>query len=115
MVPWTCHCEVDSLSSATGPRAWRRHVAIPISAPSPNSPPSANWVEAFHITIAESTRARNDSATSASSATIVSRSEEHTSELQSLMRTSYAVFCSQKKKTNHSDDKTYIMQSLMPV
>src|SRR3546814_8193999 len=28
------------------------------------------------------------------------RSEEHTSELQSLMRTSYAVFCLQKKKTN---------------
>src|SRR3546814_2887646 len=30
------------------------------------------------------------------------RSEEHTSELQSLMRTSYAVFCLQKKtKHNH--------------
>src|SRR3546814_9307900 len=28
----------------------------------------------------------------------VSRSEEHTSELQSLMRISYAVFCLQKKK-----------------
>src|SRR3546814_2634801 len=28
----------------------------------------------------------------------VSRSEEHTSELQSLMRTSYAVFCLKKKK-----------------
>src|SRR3546814_8342346 len=27
----------------------------------------------------------------------ISRSEEHTSELQSLMRTSYAVFCSKKK------------------
>src|SRR3546814_2142367 len=27
-----------------------------------------------------------------------SRSEEHTSELQSLMRISYAVFCLQKKK-----------------
>src|SRR3546814_6256333 len=26
------------------------------------------------------------------------RSEEHTSELQSLMRTSYAVFCLEKKK-----------------
>src|SRR3546814_8272198 len=26
------------------------------------------------------------------------RSEEHTSEIQSLMRTSYAVFCSNKKK-----------------
>src|SRR3546814_6905841 len=28
------------------------------------------------------------------------RSEEHTSELQSLMRTSYAVFCLNKKKDN---------------
>src|SRR3546814_9032168 len=28
----------------------------------------------------------------------VSRSEEHTSELQTLMRTSYAVFCLKKKK-----------------
>src|SRR3546814_9796778 len=30
----------------------------------------------------------------------VTRSEEHTSELQSLMRNSYAVFCLKKKKTN---------------
>src|SRR3546814_2854202 len=29
------------------------------------------------------------------------RSEEHTSELQSLMRISYAVFCLKKKKTRH--------------
>src|SRR3546814_10248203 len=29
------------------------------------------------------------------------RSEEHTSELQSLMRISYAVFCLKKKKTNY--------------
>src|SRR3546814_9126652 len=28
------------------------------------------------------------------------RSEEHTSELQSLMRSSYAVFCLNKKNTN---------------
>src|SRR3546814_9704628 len=28
------------------------------------------------------------------------RSEEHTSELQSLLRTSYAVFCLQKKRPN---------------
>src|SRR3546814_1809289 len=28
------------------------------------------------------------------------RSEEHTSELQSLMRTSYAVFCLKQKKAN---------------
>src|SRR3546814_10581826 len=31
----------------------------------------------------------------------VSRSEEHTSELQSLMRISYAVFCLKKKKNTH--------------
>src|SRR3546814_7242668 len=30
---------------------------------------------------------------------VVNRSEEHTSELQSLMRTSYAVFCLKKKKS----------------
>src|SRR3546814_6016097 len=30
------------------------------------------------------------------------RSEEHTSELQSLMRNSYAVFCLQKKKTQQN-------------
>src|SRR3546814_8292759 len=35
------------------------------------------------------------------------RSEEHTSELQSLMRISYAVFCLNKKKvtTQHSDNQ----------
>src|SRR3546814_10729824 len=30
------------------------------------------------------------------------RSEEHTSELQSLMRNSYAVFCLEKKKNIHN-------------
>src|SRR3546814_10019331 len=30
------------------------------------------------------------------------RSEEHTSELQSLMRISYAVFCLKKKKKNNT-------------
>src|SRR3546814_8954144 len=34
------------------------------------------------------------------------RSEEHTSELQSLMRISYAVFCLKKKKTNITAKKT---------
>src|SRR3546814_3662618 len=32
-----------------------------------------------------------------------SRSEEHTSELQSLMRISYAVFCLKKKKHKHTN------------
>src|SRR3546814_5969632 len=33
------------------------------------------------------------------------RSEEHTSELQSLMRISYAVFCLKKKKRTKSNNK----------
>src|SRR3546814_6703282 len=33
------------------------------------------------------------------------RSEEHTSELQSLMRISYAVFCLKKKKKQTKKDK----------
>src|SRR3546814_8682456 len=41
------------------------------------------------------------------------RSEEHTSELQSLMRISYAVFCWQKNKTTQAQTtKLYIMQIL---
>src|SRR3546814_7529356 len=32
------------------------------------------------------------------------RSEEHTSELQSLMRISYAVFCLKKKKKQHTQN-----------
>src|SRR3546814_9952445 len=35
------------------------------------------------------------------------RSEEHTSELQSLMRISYAVFCLKKKKISNSPKTIY--------
>src|SRR3546814_1164520 len=44
----------------------------------------------------------------------VARSEEHTSELQSLMRISYAVFCLKKKKKNSEqlDDHTQIHSSI---
>src|SRR3546814_2685224 len=40
----------------------------------------------------------------------IGRSEEHTSELQSLMRISYAVFCLKKKKITkkYKTDHTYI-------
>src|SRR3546814_8584564 len=40
------------------------------------------------------------------------RSEEHTSELQSLMRISYAVFClkKKKKKTRHKVQKKYYIK-----
>src|SRR3546814_5583705 len=35
---------------------------------------------------------------------VAARSEEHTSELQSLMRISYAVFCLKKKKNRQTRD-----------
>src|SRR3546814_2664559 len=38
---------------------------------------------------------------------LLRRSEEHTSELQSLMRISYAVFCLKKKKTIKTNETTY--------
>src|SRR3546814_7016256 len=38
------------------------------------------------------------------------RSEEHTSELQSLMRTSYAVFCLKKKKKQKNKHINYRLQ-----
>src|SRR3546814_6171855 len=44
----------------------------------------------------------------------VVRSEEHTSELQSLMRISYAVFCLKKKtnkRRNEDTQKSHLLQS----
>src|SRR3546814_5482693 len=40
--------------------------------------------------------------------TLALRSEEHTSELQSLMRISYAVFCLKKKNINISQHMYYV-------
>src|SRR3546814_9931240 len=42
------------------------------------------------------------------------RSEEHTSELQSLMRISYAVFCLKKKTHHHHQPTTHITPSPPP-
>src|SRR3546814_8838043 len=41
------------------------------------------------------------------SSLIALRSEEHTSELQSLMRISYAVFCLKKKTNKQKTELTY--------
>src|SRR3546814_5040220 len=41
-------------------------------------------------------------------------SEEHTSELQSLMRISYAVFCLKKKKSTHTTDHSQIYHTKQP-
>src|SRR3546814_7467572 len=53
--------------------------------------------------------AKHDVAAFAEAAASFLRSEEHTSELQSLMRISYAVFCLQKK---HYNKNLYMQYSL---
>src|SRR3546814_1070931 len=70
------------------------HDALPISTPRPSracrgAPPRSDASRPW-------TCDRSSTAVSA-----LGRSEEHTSELQSLMRISYAVFCLKKKTTNH--------------
>src|SRR3546814_7825093 len=43
------------------------------------------------------------------------RSEEHTSELQSLMRISYAVFCLKKKITSNNNLYTHITRHTLTI
>src|SRR3546814_2188127 len=51
---------------------------------------------------------KDDGEVSGNHAENITRSEEHTSELQSLMRNSYAVFCLKKNKkhTKHTHNKS---------
>src|SRR3546814_9642721 len=66
-----------------------RPAAVAARGPTPRRPASLEPQRQSHDTRAEPRGARD-------------RSEEHTSELQSLMRISYAVFCLKKKKqTNY--------------
>src|SRR3546814_8290234 len=59
-------------------------------------------VNAVNERIAEAVRDRDSSRFPR----IARRSEEHTSELQSLMRISYAVFCLKKKHIKHTKKTT---------
>src|SRR3546814_9613262 len=66
------------------------------SAPTCVSSPRAAWWMLPNVSAATS------SARPATGPATVPRSEEHTSELQSLMRISYAVFCLNKTKERHT-------------
>src|SRR3546814_3385352 len=66
---------------------------IPLTAPITNWPPTSSWPMRLQ----------------AAACGLRHRSEEHTSELQSLMRISYAVFCLKKKKQSENIyDTNYI-------
>src|SRR3546814_6531539 len=50
------------------------------------------------VTLAVNAKMRRTGVCGATETILIDRSEEHTSELQSLMRISYAVFCLKKKR-----------------
>src|SRR3546814_1999508 len=54
---------------------------------------------------ARSSRRHSEITSSIADPELLGRSEEHTSELQSLMRISYAVFCLKKKKHKKTKNK----------
>src|SRR3546814_8912831 len=69
------------------------------------SPAAAQTLPAGLTTpVADDVAALRDAALKDDVAWDIVRSEEHTSELQSLMRISYAVFCLKKKKTKQNNN-----------
>src|SRR3546814_5371351 len=95
-------------------------------APSPNTKPSRSRSQGREAVVGSSLRVesarmaakppmpKGDTVDSAPPATMT-RSEEHTSELQSLMRNSYAVLCLKKKNKNHQhkeENKTTIKMTI---
>src|SRR3546814_8652393 len=81
------------------------HYALPISGP---TMVRKLWVSKWPasramVSVRPITRVRN--AGRPGWVTVAARSEEHTSELQSLMRISYAVFCLKKKKKQKQQKK----------
>src|SRR3546814_6843523 len=97
------------------------HDALPISARSstPTRPrrsctrPHARWNMIPSDSMRPKRACSNCARWRANMASSPTRSEEHTSELQSLMRISYAVFCLKKKnKQNKSPNKTNYERSI---
>src|SRR3546814_5830956 len=84
------HEEALQSQSAAQAAATRFAETVPVSAKGP---------EVFDFDAMVRERAEAEKAPLSQSPRFIARSEEHTSELQSLMRISYAVFCLKKKKT----------------
>src|SRR3546814_2742468 len=100
-------------SYATTPIVPPAPAPVAVAPPAPNPVTREADAEAqFHVMAGEMAADRNQPGIAASEfiaalqrvddADLAKRSEEHTSELQSLMRNSYAVFCLKKKNTRES-------------
>src|SRR3546814_5273203 len=75
--------------------------SVPLSAATTRYGSSPSW----RTTLSGCTTSPSTRLSVMSSMPLMNRSEEHTSELQSLMRISYAVFCLKKKQHNHTNSK----------
>src|SRR3546814_6894422 len=93
-------CSSDLVAFRTEAAPGGKRVAI-ISIVSDTPIPAGNrWLLSLDATVPD-----NAPYGSSEILTVIVRSEEHTSELQSIMRISYAVFCL-KKKTTHTQPIT---------
>src|SRR3546814_2856921 len=76
-----------------------RHETAPCIAVRPRATPCRGPLDRHSGATHRADAYRREASRSPRQARRTRRSEEHTSELQSLMRISYAVFCLKKKKT----------------
>src|SRR3546814_5311820 len=86
--PYFVPAEIDRTAAPAGPPGGRAHRVVALSSADPG-PLVLHALETFKTLVAATAERLPGW-----------RSEEHTSELQSLMRISYAVFCLKKKKKN---------------
>src|SRR3546814_8421347 len=101
--------------------SWGRHPLVPAAKDQADSGPSFRWGDGwYHPKRAAPTRSPKEDAPAVGGRGIgvrlskgptniawQARSEEHTSELQSLMRISYAVFCLKKKTQTMLTNQQY--------
>src|SRR3546814_5637546 len=85
-----------------------RSMRVPLGAPSVgvSSKKSRPWTKSKPLVMDETKFTPISFIRSRLTSAILTRSEEHTSELQSLMRNSYAVFCFKKKNKNITNKHT---------
>src|SRR3546814_9152053 len=94
---------IGELPQNSHPIVPRRLVGVAVSF-TPNLPTPRELINVRHPEPAAHARQRV-SEPQLSGSQLPARSEEHTSELQSLMRISYAVFCLKKKKKHNKDQQ----------
>src|SRR3546814_2061043 len=97
------------ISSVSSGQSWSMTSYCPLPGVGPKSPADNGYEGGFAVALMLKDLKLATQAAQAVDASV--RSEEHTSELQPLMRISYAVFCLKKKQylhidTSHISDET---------